>query len=77
MTYPKYINPAFRQPKPFFRQMRETMLFFGHKQFFGAFPLLGFMGLLTSGIWLNNLRYQHNYYYSMKADGSALAGGGH
>jgi ubiquitin len=75
--YPKYINPAFRAPKPFFTQVRETAMFFGHKQFFGAIPVLGFTAIMLSGIWFNNLRYQKNNYYSMKSDGSELAGGGH
>jgi ubiquitin len=75
--YPKYINPAFRQPKAFVTHVKETVLFFGHKQLFGALPVLGFTALLVSGIWFNNLRYQDRYYYSIKSDGSALAGGGH
>ena len=76
-TYPRWVNPANRAPKSFLRQVRETAVFFGHKQWFGAFPLLGFMGIMTSGIWFNNLRYQETNYYSLKADGSEAAGGGH
>jgi large subunit ribosomal protein L40e len=75
--YPRWVNPANRMKKPFFMQVREAAVFFGHKQWFGAVPLLGFMGIMTSGIWLNNLRYQESNYYSLKADGSEAAGGGH
>ena len=75
--FPKHVNPEFRKPKGLFINLRNTMVFFGHKQWFGAYPILGFVGLMASGIWLNNLRYETNNYYSIKADGSELAGGGH
>ena len=77
MSLPKHINPAFRAPKSVVKNLVETVQYFGHKQLFGAVPVIGFTCLLLSGIWLNNLRYQNNNYHSMKADGSALAGGGH
>ena len=73
-------KPWIRKPQPpksFFTQAKEAAIFFGHKQWFGAMPILGFVGLMTSGIWLNNLRYEHENYYSLKADGSEHAGGGH
>ena len=76
-VYPKYVNPAFRQPKPLCTHIREMVVFFGHKQLFGAMPVLGLSALLVSGVYFNNIRYQDEVYYSMKSDGSALAGGGH
>ena len=78
--YPRWVNGAYRaqqKSKGVFAQVSETALFFGHKQWFGAYPLLGFIGIMASGIWLNNLRYQQENYYSSKADGSEHAGGGH
>jgi ubiquitin-large subunit ribosomal protein L40e len=77
IEYPKYIKSEYRRSKPILIQLNEAMRFYGHKQWFGAFPILGFVGLMASGIFLNNKRYESNNYYAIKADGSELAGGGH
>ncbi len=46
-AYPKYINPAYRQAKPFLRSLVDLSNYFGYKQRVGAYPIFFYVGLMV------------------------------